>query len=322
MLRIVGGLSRLVSGCVLLLVAVVELGGQNDPIYSDSQRLQSYYNPAAVGLQTDLLLTAAYHQQWLGIKNAPSNLMVSAHTERRWGQSYHGVGLVVAAQRAGLFARTEAMAEYAYQMRWKGGKILSIGTGVGLINLTYDGTKAVIPDGGEMSPNDPSLPQTSMSGRTFDLSAGVFWHTPTYYIGVSGRHLTVPRVSLDQLYYRREPIHLNALVGYNITPIGALLTWHPSVFASTNFTSWRVDVNLLMRIAGRWEAGVMYRPLQAAGFRLGGDFGKIHVGYLFEMPTSQLAHGNWGSHELVLSYALPITTRKDGTNRYKSIRLL
>ena len=42
------------------------------------------------------------------------------------------MGLVVVAQRAGLFTRTEAQAEYAFQLRWKGDKILSIGTGLGL----------------------------------------------------------------------------------------------------------------------------------------------------------------------------------------------
>ena len=127
---------------------------QVDPIFSDYRRLQNYYNPAAIGLQKDLLLTAAYHQQWIGIEGAPANLFVSAHTEQQWGKSYHGVGVVVAAQRAGLFTRTEAQAEYAFQLRWKGDKILSIGTGLGMINLLYDGTKAHIPDGGAMTPID------------------------------------------------------------------------------------------------------------------------------------------------------------------------
>ena len=173
-----------------------------------------------------------------------------------------------------------------------------------------------------MTPNDPSLPQTPVSGRNFDLSAGILWHTPRYFIGVSGRHLTMPRITLDRLYYQKVPIHINAVCGYNITPPGALLSWHPSLFASTNLTSWRVDVNLDVRLAQRWEAGLMYRPLQAAGLRLGALFGKCHVGYLFEMPTSQLARGNWGSHELVITYALPMSSHKKGTNSYKSIRLL
>lgn len=310
--------------CLLIVICWLPMRSlaQVDPLFSDYRRLQNYYNPAAIGLQKDLLLTAAYHQQWIGIEGAPANLFVSAHTEQQWGKSYHGVGLVVVAQRAGLFTRTEAQAEYAFQLRWKGDKILSIGTGLGMINLLYDGTKAHIPDGGAMTPNDPSLPQTPVSGRNFDLSAGILWHTPRYFIGVSGRHLTVPRITLDRLYYQKVPIHINAVCGYNITPPGALLSWHPSLFASTNLTSWRVDVNLDVRLAQRWEAGLMYRPLQAAGLRLGALFGKCHVGYLFEMPTSQLARGNWGSHELVITYALPMSSHKKGANSYKSIRLL
>lgn len=295
---------------------------QTDPLFSDYRRLQSYYNPAAIGLQRDLLLTASYHQQWVGIQGAPVNILVSAHTEQQWGKSYHGVGLVAIAQRAGLFTRTEAQAEYAFQLRWKGDKILSIGTGLGMINLVYDGTKAYIPDGGSMTPNDPSLPQTSVSGGTFDLAAGLLWQTPKYFVGVSGRHLSVPRITLNNLYYQQVPIHINAICGYNIMPPGALLTWHPSLFASTNLLSWRVDANLDLLLARRWEVGVMYRPLRAAGLRLGALFGKCHMGYLFEMPTSQLARGNWGSHELVVTYSLPMNIHKRGSNSYKSIRLL
>ena len=312
--------SIVIWGVVLLLLPAFARA-QQDAVLTNYRSLLGYYNPAFSGLRNELFLTAAYHQQWIGIKGAPMNIAVLADAPIKVQGTYLGVGLSVLAQKKGLYTNTEASAQAAYAFPLLKGK-LSIGAQVGLFNTTFDGTKVEIPDGEGLNPNDPSIPLTAVSGKTFDAAAGLYYTHPKFYSGVAVRHIPNGRVRLDNTYYLNLPISMNAVVGYNIMPKNSLLSWHPSVFALTDFHTYRVDLNLDVHYAQKFEAGLMFRPLSAAGLRLGMNLGKVHLGYAFEMPINELVRGNYGSHEVVVSYSLPLSPAKEKTAQYKSIRLL
>lgn len=306
---------------VFLLALPLWGTAQHSALMSQYKPLQTYYNPGYTGLRTDLILTAASHVQWIGIEGAPINIAVLADTPFALGKHTIGLGLVVLGQKKGLYTNTEAGVQLAYSIPIRSGR-LSMGLQAGLYNSTFDGTKVVIPDDEGLSPNDPSIPLNVVSGKGFDAAAGLFWQHPKFFVGVGALHLTSPRIRLQPVYFLRLPLTMTAVAGYNIQPSSSLITWHPSVFAMTDFNSYRVDVNLDLCYANKFEAGLMFRPINAAGFRMGINLGKTKLGYAFEMPINEMARGNWGSHELVVSYALPITPPKKKLATYKSIRLL
>lgn len=311
----------------LLFTLFLFLGGggllhaQNEPLLSQWQSLPSYYSPAAVGSEDLLRITALYHQQWIGIQGAPANMALVAGMPFAMGRFSHGVGVAFVGQKKGLYLTIDAKAQYAFGMKLLGGK-LSVGVEVGLTNSSFDGTKVFIPDGEGLNPNDPAIPTTQVSGRGFDLGAGLYFSHPRFYVGFGAKHLLAPKIPLGTSHIYQLDRTYNALAGYNFTPSNSLLSYHPSVLAVTDFRAFRVDIGFAVGIAKSYFVGVMYRPNNAAGFQAKAIWGAVSVGYAFEMPITELARGNYGTHELVVSYAMPVSKPKTKGLMKKSIRLL
>lgn len=312
---------RLVVLLLFISFGVGALKAQNEAMSTAWQMTQNYYNPASVGSESLLRITALYRQQWIGIEGAPANIMLLADSPLGRDKLSHGVGLAIVGQKKGLFTHVDAKAQYALQLKILKGK-LSVGIELGLINSAFDGTKVFIPEGEELNPNDPAIPTTLVSGRTFDTGAGLFFSHPKFYLGIGTKHLFAPKLQLETNYYLRIPRSYSAMAGYNFIPSHSLLSWYPSLLAVTDFRAYRIDVGLMVGIAQKYFAGVMYRPNNAAGFTLRAIWGRIRLSYAFEMPISELARGNYGTHELCISYAMPILPKKDKGLMKKSIRLL
>ncbi len=307
---------------VLLLSISREAKAQYDALFSHHTRLSTYYNPATVGGEKEWInLTASYHQQWIGIPGAPANFMLSGHTALNFLERYHGVGVTISGQKKGLFLHTELSGSYAFQLPIGKGT-LSIGVQGTFVSSTFDGTGVVIPDGEGLTPNDPAIPMTRVGGKTFDTSVGVAYRTRNFSVGIASKHLLQPQLRFNEFHYLYLRRSYSAQVAYSIRPLDTHLSWHPSLFAISDLQSYRIDANLGVAYDDRFFAGVMYRPLNAAGFNLGMKWSSFFVGYAFEMPTSELIGGNWGSHEIVFTYLIPMNRQKNKSARSKSVRLL
>ena len=67
--------------------------------------------------------------------------------------------------------------------------------------------------------------------------------------------------------------------------------------------SW--DINLTARLINKLDAGISYRNQDSYGFRLGLQATKkIYVGYVYEMPISQISKVSNQTHELVLRFSI------------------
>lgn len=297
------------------------LFGQNEASISQWQENISHYNSASIGSSPLLDLTVLYRQQWIGIEGAPSHIYLLANAPLSSGKFYHGIGIDAYGEKKGLYKTISLKAQYAFKIKIKKG-VLSTGIEMGLINSSFDGTKLFIPEGNGLNPTDPALPSTLVSGRTFDIGSGIFFQHPAFYLGLSAKHLLAPKLQLGTNHYIRIPRSYNLLAGYNFTPTNSLLSWYPSLLAVTDFRAYRIDIGLTLGIAKSYFAGIIYRPNNAIGLQLKAIWGKFKLGYAFEMPTSILARGNFGTHELLLSYALPIAPKKEKGLKKKSIRLL
>lgn len=313
----------LLKGVLLLLLGVraLPLMGQYDAVFSQYDRAATFYNPAAAGGQEELDITAIYHQQWVGIPGAPANISLLANTQVDFLERKHGVGVAFLTQKKGLFVNTDLAGQYTFFLPLFKGQ-LGIGLQVGLFNSAFDGTKLFLPDGEGITPNDPALPLTRVSGKSFDSAVGLSWRNKRMYVGVASHHLLAPRVRLSNNYSIELKRNYTFHSSYKFSSETSLLTWTPSLLLLTDFKAWRIDANLQLEYAERFRAGVMFRPMNAAGFSLGMKFGSVAVGYAFEMPINQMAKGNWGSHELAVSYLLPLKKNKNREVRYKSVRLL
>ncbi|WP_152564768.1 PorP/SprF family type IX secretion system membrane protein [Porphyromonas crevioricanis] len=308
-------------GGLILRGAAFSLSAQSDLLLSQYSHAMGYYNPAQSGRSGEVKLTALHNRQWEGMPGASKSFVLMADAPIPiWGQQ-HGAGIVLTNETIGLFTQTELAGQFAFRQRLKSG-FLSIGVEGCFYNSSFDGTKVKLPEGEGSGGNDPAIPLTKVGGKTFDLRAGLMYIHPKWYVGVAARHILNPQLKYDLNHYIRLVPSYNLLAGYNIKPVGSLLAWYPSVFALTDGYSYRVDVNMGMSYADKFYASLMYRPMAAAGLSFGMRLGSVFATYAFEMPTSSLAHRNWGSHELLLTYSFPLSQTKKGDVRYKSVRLL
>ncbi len=313
---------RRLWGILLLFISVIfSMTAQYDAVFSQYNTTSSFYNPASVGQQKGLIISAAYHQQWIGIKGAPANFLLAGNARLKFFNWEHGVGITAVGQKKGLFLQTEISGTYSFLLPLWGGRF-SLGLQASLFTTSFDGTKVFIPDGEGLTPNDPAIPLTKVGGKAFDSAVGISYTHPKFFIGFATRHLLNPKVRLNETHYLYLRRNFILHGGATIRPITSALSWYPSVLAMTDLQSYRVDVNLTLGLYEKFFAGVLFRPLNAAGFNLGMKWNDLFVGYAFEMPINELARGNWGSHELVLSYHISLKKRKNKGVRSKSIRLL
>ncbi|MDD6934314.1 MAG: PorP/SprF family type IX secretion system membrane protein [Bacteroidales bacterium] len=313
----------LFRGVFLLLFAVRALPSmaQYDVVLSQYDRAITFYNPAMAGGQEELDITTLYHQQWIGIAGAPANVVLLANTQVSFLERKHGVGMALLAQKKGLFTNTALSGQYAFIQPLLGGH-LAVGVELGLFNSVFDGTKVYLPDGEGITPNDPALPLMRVTGKTFDMGVGVAWRNDRMALGVSSHHLWSPRVRLNESYYLDLRRSFAFHSSYRFTSEESLFAWMPSCLVVSDLDVWRVDTQVQMEYASRFRAGLLFRWINAAGFSLGMKFGSLSLGYAFEMPITQIMKGNWGSHELAVSYLLPMKKNKNKEARHKSVRLL
>lgn len=313
---------RLMLWGLWLVAGALAAKAQQDMLFSQYTRVRSYYIPAAVGMRPDIDLTAIYHQQWLGVEGAPGQGALLAHTQFRFLERAHGVGISVGAQKKGLFTNSELGAQYAFlQPLWGG--VLSVGLQGALFTSSFDGTQVYLPEGNDSNANDPAIPLERVAGQTFDAASGVAWYNSKLFVGFSARHLLAPRLYLKELYYLQLVRSYTLIAQVRLQRTDSPLVWIPSLLGAIDeHKMYRVDANLQVEYAQRFTAGVLFRPLQAAGFNMGMQWQQFSFGYAFEMPITALARGQWGTHEVTFSYRIPKKPEHNSTARYKSVRLL
>lgn len=303
-------------GLFLAFMGGQEVAAQGDLLLAQYNRAYSYYNPAYVGMRDEIFLTALHNRQWEGMPRSPKSFVILADAPVSFLDRVHGVGIRIVSDTRGLFSFNELMGQYAFKQKLFGGE-LSVAVQAGLVNTAFDGTKVELE-----TENDPAIPLIKVSGKAFDLGAGIYYQRKELYFGFSSTHLTAPELPLTEQYLLDLPRHYYLLAGYNIRSKYSLFAWHPSIFAATDSYSTRLDVTMGMSYDNRFFASLMYRPTQAVGVNVGMQLGKFFAGYAFEWPTSALAKASWGSHELLVSYSFPLGKNKNRDAKYKSIRFL
>ena len=309
-------LKQKIAIITLLLLFAVYVQAQQEPSFAHYWALEPSFNPAAVGKEDKLNVTGAYAMTLTGFENAPRTMQFGADMPFYALRSYHGAGVYFMNDKIGLFSHQRLSLQYAYKHKLFGG-MLSVGAQFGFLSEDFDASKLDVEDA-----SDPAF--ASGTGNSFDLGAGFYYNTRSWYAGFSVQHLTSPLIEIgdknelqvDRTYYLTG--------GCNITLHNPFLTIKPSVLARTDGVAYRVDVT------GRVEyhndgkklfGGVAYSPANSVTFLVGGTFHGIVLGYSYELYTSAISPGN-GSHELYIGYQHNINLVKKGKNLHKSVRIL
>lgn len=301
-----------------LLVVPLVMRAQYDASFSHYFDMEPSFNPAAVGKQPKLNVTAAYALDMAGFEHNPRTLYLGADLPFNILNSRHGGGMQLLNDQIGLFTHQRLSLQYAYKMRLLKG-MLSLGIQGGLVSESFDGSKV---DAGESS--DPALPTSDVNGSGLDLGLGFYYLSKDWYAGLSAQHLNAPTIDLGE----NNELKIDAVYyftgGYNIRLRNPFLTIKPSVLVKCDGSTWRGD--LTGRLVYQYEhrmlyGGMSYSPDHSVTFLVGGSFHGLVLGYSYEVYTSKLSAGN-GTHELFLGYQTDLNLTKKGKGRHQSVRVL
>lgn len=304
-----------------MLLVTLGARAQFDVAFTNSWALQSFYNPAAAGLDGKLNVQGAYSMQMVGFEDAPASMLVTADLPVFFLGPDHGAGVGFMNDKAALFSTKKFYIQYAYNRKLFGGRI-SVGARAALITEGFDGTDLDVIDTG-----DPAFATSDVNGNAFDLDAGVrYTYKNLWYAGISAMHCLSPHMTMgdDKLYKVNVDPTFYASGGYRLKfrqPQYSLVT---DALLRTDLHSWRGDINARLLYDGskhKLYGGVMYSPTISVGVMLGFDFHGLNIGYSYEMYTTGIGALH-GTHELLLGYQTDLDLFKKGKNKHKSVRLL
>lgn len=316
-----------IFGSLCLLALSVEGGqrllAQSYLTIGQYTELRSYYNPAAIGTSNELRLSAAHTRQWEGLDGASRSFLLMGDMPMKLLGLTHGAGIQMSNDSFGLFTDTELAARYAVRLPLGKGQ-LHIGLGAHLITSRFAGSKVYIPEGASgMSSTDTSLPTTDVSGQGIDASFGAYYQSPRWWMGLSVGQLLAPRILIENKYHRERVRAYTLMAGYNYRSSGSLFLWVPALLAQIDeYSMYRLEGRMGVWYRDRFHLAAMYRHGSAVGVALGLRLGKMYLGYQYELPTSEIKAASWGSHEVMVSYTMPIQLDGKRPTKYKSVRLL
>ena len=308
--------------CILLTIIAVVTSAKSSFAQQPAQFSQYmfntlYYNPAFAGVEGATKFSLFTRDQWTGYTGtyesggAPRTYLLSANTPILMLKSGAGVHLVY--DQIGAQENIEAQVSYAYHLPILKGK-LSIGLRAGIFSSGIDFDKYRFVD--ESDPNNIGGKESQIRP---DLALGLYYRAEKYFVGASFGHLLK-----SQFSYSADSLR-NALqqvayftAGYDWEYSGDL-TVTPSVLVQSDFNALSVQIGGLATYKEKYWGGLAFRQSEAAIVMLGMSLFKdksLKLGYSFDYIIKAQQTKRPTSHEIMLSYTLPLAT----TNKKSIIR--
>lgn len=304
---------------IILTLLTLTVFGQQQPQYSQYMLNQYALNPAVGGTEDYVPITFSFRKQWLGIDGSPTSMYVSAHTPvgkvlGEYSHSYndkvhnfHGIGAALYADRSGPTSQQFAQVSYAYNMMLTKKFRLSSGIYAGVKSFSIDNSQIEFHDSG-----DPTAESAGINKIYPDATLGFWGYTDFFYAGISIHHLFNNKLSntigdadpelssrLNRHLFLTSGIKLQASESVAIVPSVMLKYVTPAPIS--------VDMNVKFLFYDSYWVGATVRTRDGVGLFAGVNFAQSwEFGYSYEYTTSKLRPYQTGSHEILLTYKLPL----------------
>ncbi|MCM1005604.1 MAG: type IX secretion system membrane protein PorP/SprF [Prevotella sp.] len=315
---------------VAVLASVCVFAQNSDPLFSQYYQLPTLYNAGATGSTDYLRIRGGARLQWVGIDNAPKSFTGTADMPVKIGNKRIGVGVALMQEGIGLFSNLDLGVQASYKLKLFKGE-LSIGVQGAYINSKFKGSEVELPDGDDYHDTDEAIPTQDLSGNGFDFSAGLWYTHPKFYMGISGRHLLAPTLTMSvegtesnetKEYDVKFDRTLYFTAGSNIPLKNTLFELQPSLIVMTDLTDFTGQVDLRARYNRLFSFGLGYRYKSGINVSLGAEYKNFYLGYSYEYPLSAIAKASSGSHEIVAGYSLKLNFNQQNKNKHRSIRFM
>lgn len=298
---------------MILLAASIpmQLLGQMFPLSNHYLYNTLVINPAYAGYHEALSTTISYRNQWIGFKDAPKSSALSIHAPI--DNDRIGLGLLIEKSSIGIYKETSFIGNYAYRMQLHDGK-LALGVGFGLTLYNIGWNELVVADA-----NDLQLINNPTSATLPEFSAGLYYYTKKYFIGIS-----VPSFlshEWDENAYKIK----NNFSNYNYFFTGGyeveitsqvkimpslLIKYHPNNMIQIDYNA---QINLKDKV---WLAlGYRNKNMLAGMIQCQLNY-QLRMAYSYDFDIGTVGKYKNGSHELVLNYVFKYARKIMGPRQF------
>jgi type IX secretion system PorP/SprF family membrane protein len=308
----------IIIAILLQVAAVNRLSAQIDPHFSQYYAYPLYLNPALTGIiNGDMRINGNFKNQYANINNAYQTGALSLDFRPTEKMS---LGFNVLNQAAGdigynYFAAYGSFG-YAVAISDDGFKKLSFGLQAGLINRSFDASKAQF--GSQFNPSsgfDPSLPSNenflNTNATIFDAGAGVFYydgdpnHGANFFGGLSFAHLArskdpfvnnMPSARLPVRYTAHAGVRIKANDDFDLIPHAIFMKQQRAEEKAIGaYSEFKIQQGKGLILGG------MYRFDDAAIANVGYHMNSLIIGASYDFNTSSLNRATFGQGGLELS---------------------
>ncbi len=281
----------------ILVLIYIKGNAQQDPLYAQYLNNPILLNPAYAGSNQQWQTTAGYRTQWAGFDGNPTTLNFSSHLSLV--DNKVGIGLIAIQDKIGEVKNTEFNLNYSYRLEVTENKYLYFGLSTGMVRYNSDPGLLNL-----QRQDDPAFVFTNKF--QFNTGAGLMLKTEQYMIGFSVPKLIPTSITEDgqtvQVY--NQHYYLFGVFTHNFNE--RLMLKPALLLKGTSGAPLSADVNISMVIDQNYTLGLLTRNLNTIGLIAQIRMKQYKFGYVFELPTGQSVAQRFSSHEVSLSYSIPL----------------
>lgn len=292
----------------MLCLLAGNLFGQQQSLHTMFMFNKLLINPAYAGYHEHPCATAIVREQWIGFDGAPKTQSLSFHGPL--SSQRIGIGFNLQRRSIGVSSATTFDGIYDYRIPMGNGT-LSLGVQASVRLLEVDYSDPAVKTVQDIN-IDPGVESISDSKVLANGGAGIYYYTPSFYIGLSSPRLIDSDIDFEvnNLFTAREQAHYYLMTGFAL-PLAHKLNFVPQVLVRyTQAAPVSVDLNLGLHWAEDFSAAVSIRKggdgeefLESVDFMVSAKILRgLRLGAAYDLSLSELSHYNNGSIEVMLMY--------------------
>ncbi|WP_297087212.1 type IX secretion system membrane protein PorP/SprF [uncultured Draconibacterium sp.] len=305
---------KTVKSIVALLLVLIGFGAQaqQDPLFSQYTFNKLLVNPGYAGSRDGLNITVVNRAQWTGIEGAPKTLTVSAHTAGK--NNRVGLGFYVNRDVLGPTANNSFMGTYSYKIIMEN-SFFAFGLQGGLNYFDYDYSQMNLRD------EDYLFDPENIRKITPDVNFGLYYQTPTFFAGLSSKHLLENDYGIimdnEKTSFNRLSRHFYLMSGM-VWKLAENIRFRPSTLVKfVSGSPLQIDINGSFLFKNSFLIGASFRTEKALSVQTELALMEgIRMGYSYDVYFNKLQLYNYGSHEIRLAFDINIFEPRMVTPRY------
>lgn len=293
---------------MLLLILTSQFSySQQDPLYSQYQFNQLMINPAYAGVYDRFSAGLISRFQWAGIDGAPTTNTFTIQSTLKAGQV--GLGAVILNDRFGISDNYEIQLSSSYNIQMRNAK-LAMGLQGGLIRYGFNFNNV------EMDYlDDPEVLNGQESFQQPNFGLGMMYMSEKFFFGASVPRILSVSTTDGSTQSERYKKHYYFTGGFVAENLGIVKLKVVSMVRSIDEEGLSADLILSANLDEIFWTGISIRNLKQYGLFLNMMIANhMRLGYSFELPSSSLILGNYGTHEI--SFLIEFGVKGNKVKRY------